>query len=165
MLLQYRLSHRAMQCLGPHRSPRATCTPAPSWFPSSGENGKHIPVSMSWGFRLPYESNLQCFTSTLCYLWPAGAVADEKLGHAGASSCPDLLGLMVPPHWDTGRSRMQLCAQMSSLWSELLHQGFDWMTGSELLTDPLSPTSSVSSEISSCRCCADSRGPLSGYFS
>lgn len=141
---------------------------------------QHLPDPQFQTFQPQYrgvldcpESNLQCFMSTLCYLWPAGAVADEQLSPTGASSCPDLLGLMVQ-HTETqdaadaadaaGCSRMQLCAQMSLLWSELSHQRFDWMTGSELLTELLSSTSSAS-EISSCRCCADNRGPLSGYFS
>lgn len=134
-----------------------------SWLPSSSENAKHIPVLMSWGFRLPCGSKLQCFTSTLLLVasWSSGRwetwshwcfQLPQSLGMDGSTTVRHRMDQMEQDgagysrmEQDTaGWSRMQLCTQMSSLWSKLLHQGFDWMTGSELLTVPLSPTSSDS---------------------
>lgn len=158
--------HRVMQCLRLHRSLRATCTPTSSRFPSSNENGKTFQSSRCDFLKHPVSlsaNNLQCLTSTLCYLSPATAVADDKLGQTGASSCPDLLGLMLPLLWYMGCSQDVLrCLRygQNHCTMDLIE-----LQDLSLQTDTFSPTSSVSSEISSCRCCADSRGPLSGYFS
>lgn len=92
----------------------ATCTPASSPFPASKENSKHVLVLMSWFCKCPvslHANNLWCFTSTLSYLLPAKAVADvhgDRHCAVGASSCPDLVGLVLPLLWCIGVIRSHL---------------------------------------------------------
>lgn len=122
-----------------------------------------LPVNTAvvlWFFRCPLNSNgnnLQCLTSTPCYLSPAVAEVDVscQLCHADASSCPDL------PCWQLGFNQEPALYSSPLVRSCLVNSRFE-------PSDTLSPTASIRGEISSCRGCAGGRSegrPFSDYFS